>query len=135
MKHELTRTSPTIVSHRRELNSKQSESSFQHKARKVETDYLDCRDKSTTSRFSCRVFLVYCLLVDQASSFHVSASLKFNSKTLYVSQIIPKRTRLINMLKQQHAKKFSMSSATYISKTRRGSMGFDNTIIISNKVL
>ena len=50
MKHELTRTSPKIDSHQRQLNSKQSESSFQHKARKVETDCLDCRDKSTTSR-------------------------------------------------------------------------------------
>ena len=33
-----------------ESRQRQSESSFQHKARKVETDCLDCRDKSTTSR-------------------------------------------------------------------------------------
>ena len=34
-------------SRQRQLNSKQSESSFQHKSRKVETE---CRDKSTTGR-------------------------------------------------------------------------------------
>ena len=39
-----------LDSRQRQLNSKQSESSFQHKARKVETDCLDCRDKSTTGR-------------------------------------------------------------------------------------
>ena len=53
MEHELTRTSPTKVRVFRyppETTEQETESRFQHKARNVETDCLDCRDKSTTSR-------------------------------------------------------------------------------------
>ena len=39
-----------LDSRQRQLNSKQSESRFQHKVQKAETDCFDYRDKSTTSR-------------------------------------------------------------------------------------
>ena len=50
LQERVRRKQEYLDSRQRQLNSKHSESRFQHKARKVETDCLDSRDKSTTSR-------------------------------------------------------------------------------------
>ena len=47
LQEQVRRKLEYLDSRQRQLNSKQSESRFQQKARKVETD---CRDKSTMSR-------------------------------------------------------------------------------------
>ena len=81
MEHELTRTSPTIDSRQRQLNSKHSESSFQHKARKVETDCLDCRDKSTTSRSTRSVEQIKVAKIETETSLQQAEQLEILSKT------------------------------------------------------
>ena len=70
-----------LDSRQRQLNSKQSESRFQHKAQKVETDCLDCRDKSTTSRSTRSVEQTKAAKIETETSLQRAERLEVLGKT------------------------------------------------------
>ena len=70
-----------LDSRQRQLNSKQNESRFQHKARKVETDCPDCRDNTTTSRSTLSVEQAKAGKIETETSRQRAERLKVLGKT------------------------------------------------------